>query len=86
VALPHDEPARRGVDRADEVRPGEPLLIQGYEGLKSREAKIPAQRRKNLVEAATRIVPFYEARGKEDKAAEWRAKLSRPPDEPKHRS
>ena len=53
----------------------EPMLLQGYDGLKAREAKIPAMRKKNLAEAAARIVPFYEAWGKKDKADEWRAKL-----------
>jgi eukaryotic-like serine/threonine-protein kinase len=53
----------------------EPMLLQGYDGLKAREAKIPAMGKKFLAEAAARIVPFYEAWGKKDKADEWRAKL-----------
>jgi serine/threonine protein kinase/tetratricopeptide (TPR) repeat protein len=53
----------------------EPLLVQGYEGLKAREAQIPAHRKKNFTEAAQRIVPFYEARGQSDKANAWRTKL-----------
>jgi eukaryotic-like serine/threonine-protein kinase len=57
----------------------EPLLIQGYEGLKDRETNIAAPARKNLMAAAARIVPFYEAWGKKEKAANWRAKLA-----PKH--
>jgi len=56
----------------------EPLLIRGYEGLKEREAKIGAPARRSLVAAAGRIVPFYEAWGKADKAAEWRVKLATP--------
>ena len=57
----------------------EPLLIAGYEGLKAREAKIPAPSRGRLAAAAARIVPFYEAWGQPDKAAEWRRSLG-PPD------
>jgi eukaryotic-like serine/threonine-protein kinase len=55
----------------------EPLLLQGYEGLQAREAQIPAPSKKRLTEAAERIVPFYEAWGKPEKAAEWRANLAR---------
>src|SRR5262249_33044804 len=53
----------------------EPLLIDGYEGLKAREVKIPAPAKKYLAAAAARIVPFYEAWGQPEKAAAWRAKL-----------
>jgi tetratricopeptide (TPR) repeat protein len=56
----------------------EPLLIGGYEGLEARQAKIPVPSRKTLPAAAARIVPFYEAWGKMDKAAEWRRKLGSP--------
>jgi serine/threonine protein kinase/tetratricopeptide (TPR) repeat protein len=56
----------------------EPLLVQGYEGLKAREASIPAPSRGNLAAAAARIVPFYEAWGRADKAAEWRKTLGQP--------
>jgi serine/threonine protein kinase len=61
----------------------EPLLIGGYEGLKDREARIPAPGRRNLAAAAGRIVPFYEAWGRADKAAEWRARLKGSPAEPR---
>src|SRR5205823_2759271 len=39
----------------------EPLLLQGYEGLKAREPNIPAPWKKHLAKAVARIVPFYEA-------------------------
>jgi hypothetical protein len=55
----------------------EPLLIGGYEGLKAREAKIPAPARGRVQAAAGRIEPFYEDWGKSEKAVEWRAKLQR---------
>jgi tetratricopeptide (TPR) repeat protein/tRNA A-37 threonylcarbamoyl transferase component Bud32 len=54
----------------------EPFLIRGYEGLEAREAKIPAPFKKRLPEAAARIVPFYEAWGKREKAEEWRMRLA----------
>ena len=53
----------------------EPLLVTGYEGMKAREARIPAQGRPRLAAAARRVVELYEAWGKADKAAEWRAKF-----------
>ena len=48
----------------------EPLLIDGYEGLKARQTKIPAPSRGQLTTAAARIVPFSEAWGKPDQAAQ----------------
>jgi serine/threonine protein kinase len=56
----------------------EPLLISGYEGMKAREARIPQLARHYLAAAAARIVPFYEAWGKPEKAAEWRKRLDQP--------
>jgi serine/threonine protein kinase len=53
----------------------EPLILTGYEGMKAREARIPAQDQFRLAEAARRVIQLYEAWGKADKAAEWRAKL-----------
>jgi serine/threonine protein kinase/tetratricopeptide (TPR) repeat protein len=53
----------------------ERYLVDGYLGLKEHEASIPASSRRNLSAAAARIVPFYEAWGKPDKAAEWRKRL-----------
>jgi tetratricopeptide (TPR) repeat protein len=62
--------------RQEKYAEAEPLLIEGYEGLKAREAKIPATRKPELAAAAKRIVPFYRAWGKKDKADQWRAKLA----------
>jgi hypothetical protein len=50
----------------------EPLLLQGYEGMKAREAKIPAPSKKNLAEAVARIIQLYDAWGKKDRARAWR--------------
>jgi tetratricopeptide (TPR) repeat protein len=53
----------------------EPLLVQGYEGMKQREAKILTEGKINLTAALERLVGMYEATGQEEKAAAWRKKL-----------
>jgi hypothetical protein len=54
----------------------EPILVQGYEGLKAREGHIPPlYARFRVAEAGQRIVRLYEAWGRVEKAAEWRTKL-----------
>jgi hypothetical protein len=53
----------------------EPFLLQGYEGIKQREAKIPSQGKTRLAEAAERLVRLYEAINQPEKARTWRAKL-----------
>jgi serine/threonine protein kinase/tetratricopeptide (TPR) repeat protein len=53
----------------------EPLLLEGYQGLKARENLIPFLDNKKLTEATARIVTLYESWGKADKAAEWRKKV-----------
>jgi len=52
----------------------EPLLLAGYEGLHDREPKISVTNRFRLKEAQERLVQLYDAWGKPEKAAEWRAK------------
>jgi hypothetical protein len=52
----------------------EPLLVQGYEGLKQREAKVPKDAKARLPEALDRLVELYDAWGKPKQAAAWRAK------------
>ncbi len=54
----------------------EPLVLSGYEGMKAREAKIPAQGKPRMTQAAKRVVELYEAWGRKDKSDEWRKKLS----------
>lgn len=51
----------------------EPLLLQGYEGLKAREASIPPQGATRIAEALDRLVKLYKAWGKPDEAARWRS-------------
>ena len=55
----------------------EPLVVGGYEGLRARDAKIPAPDRGRLFAAGERVVQLYRAWGKEDKAEEWRKRLVR---------
>ncbi len=56
----------------------EPFLLEGYEGMKAREVKVPPPSRRRLAEAGKRIVTLYTAWGKQDKAAEWMKKLEGP--------
>jgi tetratricopeptide (TPR) repeat protein len=60
----------------------EPLIVSGYDGMKAREAKIPSPSKPRLSDAAGRIITLYDAWGKNDKAAEWRAKLAKPAEQP----
>ena len=56
----------------------EPLVVAGYEGMKAREARIAVPERSRLREAAERVVRLYEAWGKPEQAAAWKAKLGMP--------
>jgi hypothetical protein len=54
----------------------EPLLWAGYEGLRQREADVPAHLRPaRLTEALRRLVRLYDDWGKADQAARWRSEL-----------
>jgi tetratricopeptide (TPR) repeat protein len=53
----------------------EPLLLQGYAGLKQREATIPSEVQGYPTEALERLVQLYDAWGKPDEAAKWRREL-----------
>jgi serine/threonine protein kinase len=53
----------------------EPLLVQGYEGLKARAQSIPPGEKGRLTEALRRVVRLYEAWGKADQVAPWRQEL-----------
>lgn len=55
----------------------EPLLLEGYEGLKRREDEIFMPQRQRLTESLERIVRFYEATGQPEKVREWQVKLER---------
>ena len=53
----------------------ETLVVVGYEGVKAREAKIAADSRLALSEAAERLVWLYEAWGKPGQAQAWASRL-----------
>jgi eukaryotic-like serine/threonine-protein kinase len=53
----------------------EPLLLTGYEGMKQHEDKIPPTEKAVLRAAAGRVLKLYEAWGKPESAAQWRAKV-----------
>lgn len=55
----------------------EPLLVQGYEGLKAREATLPPPTKARLPERAEWVIALYEAWGKPEQAARWQARLGR---------
>jgi tetratricopeptide (TPR) repeat protein len=57
----------------------EPLLLQGYEGMKQLESRCHAPDRWLLTDAGERVVRFYEVTGQPEKAREWREKVSRDP-------
>jgi len=52
----------------------EPLLLDGYKGMKDREAKIPPQGKVRVTDALERLAKLYEAWDKKDQADQWRAK------------
>jgi eukaryotic-like serine/threonine-protein kinase len=58
----------------------EPMLLEGYAGMKARETTIPAHAKKAVADACARIVELYDASGKKDKADEWRRRLASPAD------
>jgi serine/threonine protein kinase/tetratricopeptide (TPR) repeat protein len=60
-----------------EFAKAEPHLLQGYEGMKQREALLIWEGRIQLAEVGDRIVRFYEATQQPEKAREWREKLGK---------
>jgi hypothetical protein len=53
----------------------EPLLVEGYSGMKEREAKIPPAAKTRLSEAIRRLIDLYTAWEKPEEVAKWQAKL-----------
>lgn len=49
--------------------------MEAYEGLKSRQARIPPEARARLTEAVERLVDLYVAWDKPEEAAKWKGKL-----------
>jgi hypothetical protein len=61
-----------GQKRFDEA---EALLLQGYDGMKRRQDKIPPEGKDRLSEALEWLVQLYDAWGKKDQADRWRKEL-----------
>jgi hypothetical protein len=58
----------------------EQFLIDGYNGLRQREAQIPEQYRNRLWDAVERLVALYASWGKAEETRRWQSVLdSRPP-------
>jgi len=55
----------------------EPLLVEGYSGMKEREAKIPPAAQTRLPEAIRRVVDLYTAWEKPDEAEKWKEILEK---------
>jgi hypothetical protein len=53
----------------------EPLVAAGYEGLKTREAKMTAASKVLLLEAAVQVVRLYKEWGKPEQARSWATKV-----------
>ncbi|MFZ4575075.1 MAG: tetratricopeptide repeat protein [Phycisphaerales bacterium] len=53
----------------------EPLLLDGYTGLKERQAAIPPESKGRIPAALERLVRLYETNGNEPEAAAWRTEL-----------
>jgi tetratricopeptide (TPR) repeat protein len=53
----------------------EPLLVQGYQGLKERQDKLPPPSKERVPEALERLVRLYHAWGKPDEEDKWRKEL-----------
>ena len=60
----------------------EPLLLEGYRGMKERESSIPAQGRFRVREALDRIIALYLAWEKPEEAAKWQALVEPQPPAP----
>jgi serine/threonine protein kinase/tetratricopeptide (TPR) repeat protein len=55
----------------------QPLVVDGYEGLRFRQAEIPRLFARHFIsEAGERILKLYDAWGRAEESARWRAKLS----------
>ena len=53
----------------------EPLLLEGYQGMKRHETRVEVSVRICVTEAAESIVRLYEATNHPEKARSWREKL-----------
>jgi hypothetical protein len=58
----------------------EPLLLQGYQGMKQREKTIPALGSTRIPEALDRLIDLYTATIKPDEVKKWRAERAKYPE------
>ena len=65
----------RALSGQKKLAEAEPLLIDGYNGLKHREKAIPPEVKFFLINAAEHLAQHYEAKGNPDEAAKWRREL-----------
>lgn len=56
----------------------EPLIVNGYAGMKARENQIPPEKRENSTFVLRQLVQLYEEWGKPDEAEKWRKLLPQP--------
>jgi hypothetical protein len=63
----------------------EPVLLQGYEGMKTREKQIPEKGKIRLPEALDRLIDLYTATDRPDEVKKWRAERVKYPDLPRAR-
>jgi tetratricopeptide (TPR) repeat protein len=57
----------------------EPLLLAGYEGLRSKFDQLPPEAKARLTDAADRLVQFYEMAGRPNDVAKWKAERAKYP-------
>jgi len=57
----------------------QPLLLTGYDGMKQREAKIPAESKVRLPEALNWLIELYISTDKPDEVAKWQAERAKYP-------
>ena len=69
--------ARRGASAQGKYAEAEPLLLQGYEGMRAREATVPSGRA-NLTAGVKRLISIYEQRQRWHDATLWKARLGLP--------
>ena len=65
---------------AKQYAAAEPLLINGYTGMKAREKSISPTARKRIPEAIDRLIALYTAVNKPDELKKWRAERAKYPD------
>ena len=58
----------------------EPLLLNGYEGMKQREKQIPPQARSRIAEALDRLIELSTATNKPDEVKKWQAERAKYPE------